>query len=132
MDIYRQALAILEKKLGAQDPLAIEIRERLSKLSGASEKLREYQILMVRTKKEVEELQIRIEAGENFGELATRHSIDPNASNGGIFQATGSELREELRIELDRLKTGQVSSVFPLAGNWAIVKKISEPAPARK
>jgi len=25
---------------------------------------------------------------------------------------------------------GQVSAVFPLAGNWAIVKKISEPAPA--
>ena len=129
IETYRQALAVLEKKLGAQDPLAIETRERLSELTGGSESLGEYQILMVRTKQQAQELRRRVEGGENLADLAARHSLDPNASNGGFFRARASELRKEVRVELDRLAVGQVSAVFPLGGNWAIVKKISEPTP---
>ena len=124
MDLYRQALAVLEKAVGAQDPLAIEIRAQLSELTGDVGKLGEYQILMVGAPKEAEELRARIEQGEEFAALATRYSIDPHALSGGYFRAPSSELRPELRAELDRLGLGQVSGVFPLAGNWAIVKKI--------
>jgi len=123
METYRQALAVLEKTVGAQDPLTIETREQLSELSGSVEKRGEYGILLVRSKEEAEELRRRIQQGENFAELATRHSIDPNAPNGGYFQARPSELREELRVQLERLEKGQVSEPFPLGGNWAVVKK---------
>jgi hypothetical protein len=132
VETYQRALAVLEKALGTQDPLAIEIREQLSALSRATRNSSEYQILVVRDRKEAEALRQRIGQGETFAELATRHSIDPNAPSGGYFRAQGSELRKELRAELDRLGVGQVSPVFSLSGNWAIVKKISEPAPAKQ
>jgi tetratricopeptide (TPR) repeat protein len=122
METYRQALTVLEKTVGPQDPLWIEAREQLNELSGA-ENRGEYWILLVRKKEEAEELRRRIQQGENFAELARRHSIDPNASNGGYFQARPSELREELRVQLERLEKGQVSAPFPLGGNWAVVKK---------
>ncbi len=131
-ETYSQALAVLENKLGAQDPLAVEARQQLRELTGGAETRGEYQILMAPTRQEAEELRRRVEKGENFAELAKRHSIDPNASSGGHFRARASELRKELRVELDRLGIGRVSAVFPLAGNWAIVKKISEPAPGRE
>jgi tetratricopeptide (TPR) repeat protein len=35
VETYRKALALVEKALGAEDPLAIEIREQLKKLTGA-------------------------------------------------------------------------------------------------
>jgi parvulin-like peptidyl-prolyl isomerase len=110
---------VLEEKLGAQDPLAVEIRERLNELAAS-----EYQILVVRTREDAEALRKRVEAGEDLAALATEHSIDPHASNGGRFRARPSDLREELRRELDRLAVGKLSGVFPLAGNWAIIKKI--------
>ncbi len=126
-ETYQQALTLLEKTVGAQDPLAVETREQLRGLTGSDATLDatlgEYQILLVRTKEEAEALRNRIGAGEDFAALAVRHSIDPNASNGGYFRTRISELRKELRVELDRLGVGQVSAVFPLAGNWAIVKK---------
>jgi tetratricopeptide (TPR) repeat protein len=122
IETYRRALAVLEKTVGPQDPLAIETRERLNELTLTIQTLGEYQILVVRTKEEAEELRRKVEAGGNLGELAARHSIDPHAS----------QLRDELRRELDRIAVGQLSAVFPLAGNWAIVKKISAPTPARE
>jgi tetratricopeptide (TPR) repeat protein len=132
METYRQALAVLEKTVGAQDPLAIETREQLSELVGAAEARGEYQLLVVRTKEEAAQLRTRIENGEDFADLAARHSVDPNASSGGYFRTRVSELREELRAALGRLGAGQVSAVFPLAGKWAIVRKISEPTPAKQ
>jgi tetratricopeptide (TPR) repeat protein len=122
IETYRRALAVFEKTVGPQDPLAIETRERLNQLTLTIQTLGEYQILVVRTKEEAEELRRKVEAGGNLGELAARHSIDPHAS----------QLRDELRRELDRIAVGQLSAVFPLAGNWAIVKKISAPTPARE
>lgn len=122
IETYRRALAVLEKTVGPQDPLAIETRERLNELTLTIQTLGEYQILVVRTKEEAEELRRKVEAGGNLAELAARHSIDPHAS----------QLRDELRRELDRIAVGQLSAVFPLAGNWAIVKKISAPTPARE
>jgi parvulin-like peptidyl-prolyl isomerase len=132
IETYGQALAVLERSLGAQDPLAIETREQLSELSGAVETRREFQILTVRTREDAEALRRRVEEGENFAELAVRHSIDANASNGGCFRARRTELREELRAALDRLGIGQLSPAFPLDGNWAIVRKIAAPKPARE
>jgi tetratricopeptide (TPR) repeat protein len=116
---YRQALAVLEEKVGAQDPLAVEIREQLVQLTAG-----EYQILVVRTKEEAEELRKRLDAGEDMAVLAAKHSIDPHASNGGRFRARPSELREELRLQLDRLAVGKLSGVFPLVGNWAIIQRL--------
>ncbi|MGH9718653.1 MAG: tetratricopeptide repeat protein [Bryobacteraceae bacterium] len=132
MGTYRKALAIFEAKLGAQDPLAIETRQQISQLMEPGEGVGENQIVIVRTKQEAEELRRRVAAGEDFTELAARNSIDSNASSGGRFRARPSELRKEIRAELDRLRTGQVSAVFPLGGNWAIVKKIVESTPPQK
>jgi len=124
IDSYRQALAALEKTLGAQDPLAVQTRAQLGELIAGIAKPGEFQILMVRTKKEAEDLRQSIEQGQDFAALATRYSIDPTASSGGYFQTGSSGLRQELRTELDRLGLGQVSGAFALAGNWAIVKRI--------
>jgi tetratricopeptide (TPR) repeat protein len=121
-ETYQHALTLLEKTVGAQDPLAVETREHLRRLSG-DPTLAEYQILLVRTKEEAEALRNRIGAGEDFAALATQHSLDPSASNGGYFRVRPAELRKELRVEVDRLGVGQVSAAFPLAGNWAIVKR---------
>ena len=118
---YRRALATLEKSLGAQDPLAVETRDRLRELEGG-----EYLILVVRERAEAEELRARIERGGDFSDLAKRYSIDTSAASGGHFRASSAELRKELRAAIERLRTGQVSAVFALGANWAMVKKISE------
>ena len=128
MESYRQALAVLDKTVGAQDPLAIEARAQLAGFPGAAPSLGEYQILVVRTRKEAEDLRRKLEEGEKFDALSMKYSIDPHASSGGRFRARPSDLREELRAETNRLRLGEVSGVFPLGANWAIVKKISEPA----
>lgn len=130
-ETYQQALTLLEKTVGTQDPLAVETREHLRRLTSGDPTLAEYQILLVRTKEEAEALRNRVGAGEDFAALATRHSLDPNASSGGYFRVRPAELRKELRVVVDRLAVGQVSAAFPLAGNWALIKKISEPSSTR-
>jgi tetratricopeptide (TPR) repeat protein len=113
----RRALALLERSLGEKDPLAVEIRARLRESAG------EYQILLVRTQPEADDLRRKIEAGEEFAQLAARYSIDPSASGGGFVQARLADLRPELRARLEALKPGEISSVFPLDRNWAIVRR---------
>ena len=114
---YRQALLLLEKTVGDQDPLTMETRARLAESTG------QYQILLVQTRQEAEELRKRIQAGEEFAKLAARHSIDPSAAGGGFLNARPSDLRAELRSRLEGLKPGEVSPVFPLDRNWALVKR---------
>jgi tetratricopeptide (TPR) repeat protein len=113
----RRALALIEKSLGESDPLAVEIRARLNQGTG------EYQILVVRTKQEADQLWPKIAAGEEFARLAQRHSIDPSAPGGGFLEPRMSDLRAELRVRLEALKPGEVSAVFPFDGHWAIVKR---------
>jgi tetratricopeptide (TPR) repeat protein len=113
----RRALALIEKSLGEIDPLAVEIRARLGEAAG------EYQILVVRTKEEAEDLRQKIAAGEEFARLAARYSIDPSASSGGFLRSRISGFRADLRSRLDALKAGEVSAVFALDGHWAIVKR---------
>jgi tetratricopeptide (TPR) repeat protein len=132
VETYERALEVLEKTVGAQDPLAIETRGQLSELTADIEGQGEYQILVMPSREDADQMRRRIEKGEDMAELAARHSIDPHASNGGRFRARASDLRDELRAQLSRLGMGQVSGVFPLAGNWAIVRKISEPTSTRE
>jgi tetratricopeptide (TPR) repeat protein len=113
----RRALALLEKTLGEKDPLAVDIRKRLGEAAG------EYQILLVRTKAEADELRRKLDAGEKFAELAAHHSIDPSAADGGFLRARPADLRTELRARLEALKPGETSAVFPLDRNWAIVRR---------
>jgi tetratricopeptide (TPR) repeat protein len=117
-ETYRQAHLLLDRTVGARDPLTIESRARIGDSSGG------YQILVVRTKQEADDLRVRIAKGEDFATLAMRHSIDPNASAGGVFRARPAELRQELRARLDPLLPGQSSAVFQLGVNWAIVRRI--------
>jgi tetratricopeptide (TPR) repeat protein len=117
VEMDRRALALLERTLGEKDPLAIEIRARLGEAAS------EYQILLVRTKEEADDLWKKIHAGEDFAKLAARHSLDPSAAGGGYLSARPSDLRAELRARLDALKPGEVSVVFPLDRHWAIVKR---------
>ena len=130
--IYQRALAMLEKALGPGDALTRETARRLGELSAKTEdsapagadRLGVYQIIMVRTKSEADHLLERIKKGENFDELALAHSLDPTAPERGYFKAKTGDLREELRSRLERLDEGEVSEVFDLNNNWAIVKKI--------
>ena len=117
LDADRRALVLLEKTLGEKDPIAIEIRARVGEGAGV------YQILLVRTKEESDDLRKKIEGGAEFAKLAARYSIDPSASGGGFLRARLPELRPELRARLSALKPGEVSAVFPLDRNWAIVKR---------
>jgi tetratricopeptide (TPR) repeat protein len=113
----RRALALIERSLGESDPLAAQIRARLGDAAG------EYQILIVGKREEADDLRRRIAAGEEFARLAARHSIDPSASNGGLLGVRTSDLRADLRVRLEALKPGELSTVFPLDGGYAIVKR---------
>jgi tetratricopeptide (TPR) repeat protein len=113
----RRALALIERSLGESDPLAVEIRARLSEAAG------EYQILIVRKRDEADDLWRRIAAGEEFSRLAARNSIDPSASSGGFLGVRSVDLRSDLRVRLESLKPGELSTVFPFDGGWAIVKR---------
>jgi tetratricopeptide (TPR) repeat protein len=113
----RRALALLEKSLGENDPMALEIRARLKQAGG------DFQLLLVRTKEQADELRNKLVAGEQFTQLASRYSIDPSAASGGFVKARLSEIRAELRDNLQPLKLGGISAVFPLDRNWAIVKR---------
>ena len=113
----RRALALLEKTLGDKDPLAQEIRARLAESAGP------YQILLVRTKAEADDLRRRLDDGEDFARLAAHYSIDPTGAAGGFLQTRPADLRVELRSRLEALKPGEISAAFPLDRNWAIVRR---------
>jgi parvulin-like peptidyl-prolyl isomerase len=87
----------------------------------------EYQIVVVKTQAEAEELHRKITVGESFEDLARAHSVDPSAALGGFLHANPSELNEELRAQLARLPSGGLSPVFGLRRQWAIVRKIRDP-----
>src|SRR5207249_12339134 len=121
---------------GPGDALTRDTARRLGELSGVEDsapaganRLGVYQIIMVRTKSEADHLLERIKKGGNFEELALAHSVDPTAPERGYFKAQIGDLREELRSQLERLDAGQVSTVFELNNQWAIVKKIKSPPP---
>lgn len=58
-------------------------------------------------------LQGRLLAGESFAELAKEFSHDPKAASGGDWGwITPKDLREELRLGLEKVKTGELSNLI--------------------
>jgi tetratricopeptide (TPR) repeat protein len=125
--MHRRALSLLENSLGPDDPLSRETAGHLRELeataggdSGAS-----FQLILLRSQPEAKRLHARVEQGEDFGELARQHSLDPSAPGGGYVRMDPSDLREELRLALERLGPGELSPPFEAGSLWAIVKKSS-------
>ena len=88
------------------------------------------EIIVVKTIEETEAIRVRIKAGESFEELALRYSIDPSAAEGeylGKVKVDG--LRPEVQEAVNGLTTGDVSAVFPIASNHAILKILTGRGP---
>ena len=92
------------------------------------------EIIVGKSIEETEAIRVRIKAGESFEELALRYSIDPSAAEGGYLgKVKVNGLRPEVQEAVNGLATGDVSAVFPIASNHAILKILNRPrAPAFK
>ncbi len=85
--------------------------------------------IVVRTKKEAEEIRARIEQGEDFADLARQYSIDETtARRGGLVPPLVERDGHleggvpELNDVLVNLKKGEVSQVLRCEGGWCILQ----------
>ncbi|HKN60913.1 MAG TPA: peptidylprolyl isomerase, partial [Candidatus Acidoferrales bacterium] len=90
-----------------------------------------FQVIVVATATEAEQVLARLRQGEDFATVAKQVSIDPSASNGGYFnEVDPAGLRPELREALASLKSGEVSGAIQVPTGFVIVKALAEPQPA--
>jgi parvulin-like peptidyl-prolyl isomerase len=78
-------------------------------------------------------LEDSLKAGVPFGDLAKRHSIAPNAEQGGkVGISRWGDFSERFSTIAFRLETGQVSEPFQVPAGWCILKMdakiLKEPA----
>jgi tetratricopeptide (TPR) repeat protein len=89
------------------------------------------EILLVKTKPEADAILAKIQAGESFELLASRHSIDPTAPDGGYLGQIKTEyLKAELKEALKNVGVEGVTSVFPASGGYMILKVLARPREA--
>lgn len=85
----------------------------------------DFRVILVKDKEMIDQVQARLQAGTDFGEMAKRVSIDRNsAANGGLMEAVQIEsLSGAFASELKRLKEGQ-RSVEPRMSEfgWFVLK----------
>jgi peptidyl-prolyl cis-trans isomerase SurA len=87
--------------------------------------------------KKIENLMMRVQQGEDFGQLARGYSEDPSAETGGdlgyVGQSALDKTNPELRKMLLSIPPGQVSGIIKTAEGYRILKVISkEPAGQRQ
>lgn len=70
------------------------------------------------------QLKLRIEAGDDFAELARSHSEDPgSAINGGdLGWANPGDMVPEFQEQMDQLEPGEISEPFASPFGWHIVQ----------
>src|SRR5580658_2721102 len=89
-----------------------------------------FQVIVVATAAEAEQVLARLRQGEDFTTVAKQVSIDPSASKGGYFNGVDpAALRPELREALASLKAGEVSGAIHVPTGFVIVKVLGEEQP---
>src|SRR5438094_145131 len=84
-------------------------------------------LIAVNTEKEAASLQMQLQAGAAFEELAKKYSTAPSAAEGGwlgLFQIAG--LRPEFQDALRGLVPGQVSPILKVNEEYLLLKLASE------
>jgi tetratricopeptide (TPR) repeat protein len=83
-----------------------------------------FRVILVDNENEAKEILNRLQSEEAFWKLAMDRSLFPNASQGGYVEgADRTELREEFYSVLKKLSSGKVSSIIPVEGQFAILKR---------
>src|SRR5260370_32223915 len=86
------------------------------------------EIILVKSQREADAILEKVRAGEPFELLASRHSIDPTAADGGYLGQIKTEyLRTELREALKSVGADGISNVFPASGGYMIWKILTTP-----
>src|SRR5262245_26861346 len=90
------------------------------------------QIIVVKPPEGIDSLMALLRSGENFAELARKHSAHSTASGGGVWGPVRlNELPEAARAQIEKAAEGELIQFFDPALGYAILKKISQ-ATARK
>ncbi len=84
-------------------------------------------MILLRTSEEARQVLANLQRGEDFAELAKKHSIDSTGSAGGYLgKVKLSDLRPEIQEALQGLAAGQVSGVVQTSGGYMILKVLKE------
>ena len=84
-------------------------------------------MILLRTSEEARQVLANLQRGEDFAELAKKHSIDSTGPAGGYLgNVRLSDLRTEIQEALKRLPAGQVSGVVETLGSYMILKVLEE------
>lgn len=77
-------------------------------------------------RREIEELRARIEAGEDFAELAREHSDDTFSRNRGgrLDWFAGERFGPAVAEQLQALSDGQLSAVFRTEAGWHVIRRL--------
>src|SRR5437879_10198900 len=85
------------------------------------------QIIVVSTPEQAHQVLEKLSAGYDFATLAREKSIDATANSGGYMgRMDPAALRSELREALNRLGSGQLTSVTHIPSGYAILKVLPE------
>ena len=86
-------------------------------------------MILLRTSEEARQVLANLQRGEDFAELAKKHSIDSTGPAGGYLgKVKLSDLRPEIQEALKGLAAGQVSGVVETSGGYMILKVLKEEA----
>ena len=83
-------------------------------------------LLVVETEEGAASLRDQIESGRSFDSLAREVSLDPSSGAGGYLgELTVADLREEFQTAVRGLDRGQISPVFRLGTEYAVLQVIT-------
>jgi peptidyl-prolyl cis-trans isomerase C len=86
--------------------------------------------MLFNTEVKAKETSERLEAGEDFVELAMEVSVSPDKVDGGSWGYRRlSDINPTVRAEAARLKVGDVSPAFKYGSTWVIIKVEDRVAP---
>jgi tetratricopeptide (TPR) repeat protein len=84
-------------------------------------------VIVVSSEAEAQQILDRLKQGEDFGTLARKRSIDPNAEDYGYLGKVDlNNLRPELREALKGLAPGRVTGAIKVPGGYAILQVLPE------
>ena len=85
------------------------------------------QMILVRSPAEAQEVLARLRRGEDFGQVAKKHSIDATRANGGYLgKVQVRDLRPELRNALRGVQPGRLSEVIETPAGLMILRILTE------
>ena len=89
-------------------------------------------IIVASSMEQAQQIQARLNHGEDFGTVARRLSVDSTANEGGwLGKVSLSALRPELRDAVDGVAVGNISAIVKTAVGYAILKVEKEDAAAQ-